>query len=140
MPEGPAPIPADDPARDRGLPLPSAASVFSPWADLTLSGTTATTKADLDVAVTATGLRTAGPSASAQRTPRHRRSAPSSPIWPASRRCWSGSTEEIRRSTGWIEVADLRLVLGISVSLGPVNAPGSPSSRRVPVPSDRRSR
>jgi epsilon-lactone hydrolase len=44
--------------RDRGLPLPSAAAVFSPWADLTLSGATATTKADVDVAVTAAGLRT----------------------------------------------------------------------------------
>jgi monoterpene epsilon-lactone hydrolase len=46
--------------RDRGLPLPSAAAVFSPWADLTLSGATATTKADVDVAVTAAGLRTRG--------------------------------------------------------------------------------
>lgn len=46
--------------RDRGLPLPSAAAVFSPWADLTLSGTTVTTKADVDVAVTAAGLRVRG--------------------------------------------------------------------------------
>jgi epsilon-lactone hydrolase len=43
--------------RDRGLPLPSAAAVFSPWADLTLSGASITTKADVDVAVTAEGLR-----------------------------------------------------------------------------------
>jgi acetyl esterase/lipase len=77
MPEGPAPIPADDPARDRGLPLPSAASVFSPWADLTLSGTTATTKADLDVAVTATTCGPAGPSTSAQRTSSRRVPVPS---------------------------------------------------------------
>jgi len=46
--------------RERGIPLPSAAAVFSPWADLTLSGTTVTTKADVDVAVTAAGLRTRG--------------------------------------------------------------------------------
>jgi acetyl esterase/lipase len=46
--------------RDRGLPRPAAAAVFSPWADLTLSGATATTKADVDVAVTAAGLRTRG--------------------------------------------------------------------------------
>lgn len=46
--------------RDRSLPMPAAAAVFSPWADLTLSGATATTKADVDVAVTAAGLRTRG--------------------------------------------------------------------------------
>lgn len=46
--------------RDRGLPLPSSAAVFSPWADLTLSGATVTTRADLDVAVTAAGLRVRG--------------------------------------------------------------------------------
>jgi acetyl esterase/lipase len=46
--------------RERGIPLPSAAAVFSPWADLTLSGTTVTAKADVDVAVTAAGLRTRG--------------------------------------------------------------------------------
>jgi epsilon-lactone hydrolase len=46
--------------RDRGLPLPSAAAVFSPWADLTLSGATITTKADVDVALTPEGLRRRG--------------------------------------------------------------------------------
>ena len=46
--------------RDRGLPLPSSAAVFSPWADLTLSGATITTKADVDVALTAEGLRVRG--------------------------------------------------------------------------------
>lgn len=46
--------------RDRGLPLPCAAAVFSPWADLTLSGATVTTKADVDVAVTPDGLRVRG--------------------------------------------------------------------------------
>jgi monoterpene epsilon-lactone hydrolase len=46
--------------RDRDLPLPSSAAVFSPWADLTLSGATITTKADVDVALTAEGLRVRG--------------------------------------------------------------------------------
>ncbi len=46
--------------RDRGLPLPSSAAVFSPWADLTLGGATITTKADVDVALTAGGLRVRG--------------------------------------------------------------------------------
>jgi monoterpene epsilon-lactone hydrolase len=46
--------------RDRGVPLPCAAAVFSPWADLTLSGATVTTKSDVDVAVTAGGLRVRG--------------------------------------------------------------------------------
>ena len=46
--------------RERGVPLPWAAAVFSPWADLTLSGATAATKADVDVAVTAAGLRVRG--------------------------------------------------------------------------------
>jgi acetyl esterase/lipase len=35
-------------ARDRGLPLPAAAFVMSPYADLTLSGTTMETKSELD--------------------------------------------------------------------------------------------
>ena len=73
--------------RDRGLPLPSSAAVFSPWADLTLSGATITTKADVDVAVTAAGCGPAAPSTSARPTPRHRRSAPCSPTSPACRRC-----------------------------------------------------
>ncbi len=35
-------------ARDRGLPLPAAAFVMSPYADLTLAGTTMETKAEVD--------------------------------------------------------------------------------------------
>jgi monoterpene epsilon-lactone hydrolase len=35
-------------ARDHGLPLPAAAFVMSPYADLTLAGTTMRTKHDLD--------------------------------------------------------------------------------------------
>jgi acetyl esterase/lipase len=45
-------------ARDAGLPRPSSAAVFSPWADLTVSGASATSKADLDPALTPAGLRT----------------------------------------------------------------------------------
>ncbi|WP_328450243.1 alpha/beta hydrolase [Amycolatopsis sp. NBC_00438] len=40
-----------------GLPQPSSATVFSPWADLTVSGGSATAKADVDPALTAAGLR-----------------------------------------------------------------------------------
>ncbi len=40
-----------------GLPQPSCAVMFSPWADLTLSGMSMTGKADLDPALTPAGLR-----------------------------------------------------------------------------------
>jgi monoterpene epsilon-lactone hydrolase len=40
-----------------GLPQPSCAVVFSPWADLTLSGDSVTGKAAVDPALTADGLR-----------------------------------------------------------------------------------
>jgi acetyl esterase/lipase len=43
---------------DAGLPQPSSATVFSPWADLTVSGASATTKAGLDPALTSKALRT----------------------------------------------------------------------------------
>ncbi len=43
--------------KDTSLPQPSSASVFSPWADLTVSGASATTKADLDPALTPEALR-----------------------------------------------------------------------------------
>jgi acetyl esterase/lipase len=43
---------------DAGLPQPSSATVFSPWADLSVSGASATTKAGLDPALTAEALRT----------------------------------------------------------------------------------
>lgn len=44
-------------ARDAGLPQPSSAAVFSPWADLTVSGDSIFTKADVDPALTPQGLR-----------------------------------------------------------------------------------
>ena len=44
--------------KDAGLPQPASAVVFSPWADLTVSGGSATGKADVDPALTADGLRT----------------------------------------------------------------------------------
>ncbi|MFJ8022108.1 alpha/beta hydrolase [Streptomyces sp. NPDC096311] len=43
--------------KDAGLPQPSSAVVFSPWADLTLSGDSLTGKADVDPALTAKGLQ-----------------------------------------------------------------------------------
>ncbi|WP_020419189.1 alpha/beta hydrolase [Amycolatopsis sp. ATCC 39116] len=45
-------------ARDEGLPLPAAAAVFSPWADLTLSAGSLISKADADPALTARSLST----------------------------------------------------------------------------------
>jgi len=44
--------------KDAGLPQPSSATVFSPWADLTVSGASAIGKAALDPALTAEALRT----------------------------------------------------------------------------------
>ncbi|MBW8822072.1 MAG: alpha/beta hydrolase [Streptomyces sp.] len=43
--------------KDTSLPQPSSAAVFSPWVDLTVSGASATTKADLDPALTPEALR-----------------------------------------------------------------------------------
>ncbi|MFF2520268.1 alpha/beta hydrolase fold domain-containing protein [Streptomyces sp. NPDC058086] len=43
--------------KEAGLPQPSSAVVFSPWADLTLSGDSLTGKADVDPALTAKGLQ-----------------------------------------------------------------------------------
>jgi epsilon-lactone hydrolase len=40
-------------ARDVGLPLPAAAVLFSPWTDLTLSGASHTSKADVELILTA---------------------------------------------------------------------------------------
>ena len=44
--------------KNTGLPQPSAAVVFSPWVDLTVSGASATGKAALDPALTPEALRT----------------------------------------------------------------------------------
>lgn len=43
--------------KEAGLPQPSSAVVFSPWADLTLSGDSLTGKADVDPSLTAKGLQ-----------------------------------------------------------------------------------
>jgi monoterpene epsilon-lactone hydrolase len=43
--------------RDAGDALPAAAAVMSPWADLGLTGASVTTKAGVDPALTADGLR-----------------------------------------------------------------------------------
>ncbi|WP_406173360.1 alpha/beta hydrolase [Streptomyces canus] len=45
-------------AKDAGLPQPSSAAVFSPWADLSVSGDSAVGKAAVDPALTPEGLRT----------------------------------------------------------------------------------
>jgi epsilon-lactone hydrolase len=44
--------------KDTDLPQPASAAVFSPWVDLTVSGASATGKADLDPALTPEALRT----------------------------------------------------------------------------------
>ncbi|MGW7240769.1 alpha/beta hydrolase [Streptomyces sp. NPDC054804] len=44
--------------KEAGLPQPSSAAVFSPWADLTVSGASASGKAALDPALTPQALRT----------------------------------------------------------------------------------
>ena len=44
--------------KDAGLPQPSSAAVFSPWADLSVSGGSAVNKAAVDVSLTPEGLRT----------------------------------------------------------------------------------
>ncbi|MEV6501732.1 alpha/beta hydrolase [Streptomyces prunicolor] len=44
-------------AKDAGLPQPASATVFSPWADLTVSGDSATSKAAVDASLTPEGLR-----------------------------------------------------------------------------------
>jgi acetyl esterase/lipase len=44
--------------KDTGLPQPCSAAVFSPWADLTVSGASAIGKAELDPALTPAALRT----------------------------------------------------------------------------------
>ena len=44
-------------ARDHGLPLPAAAFVMSPYADLTLAGTTMDTKAEVDVLMSRENLQ-----------------------------------------------------------------------------------
>ncbi len=43
--------------RDAGLPMPFAGLVMSPWVDLAVTGESATTKADVDPALSVSGLR-----------------------------------------------------------------------------------
>ncbi|MEV5532880.1 alpha/beta hydrolase [Streptomyces prunicolor] len=45
-------------AKDAGLPQPASATVFSPWADLSVSGDSATSKTAVDASLTPEGLRT----------------------------------------------------------------------------------
>lgn len=65
--------------KDAGLPQPASAAVFSPWADLTLSGASLTGKAEADPALTPGGLRTRARDYLAGPTPPRRRPAPH---WP----------------------------------------------------------
>ncbi|WP_405995878.1 alpha/beta hydrolase [Streptomyces sp. NBC_00986] len=44
--------------KDAGLPQPASAAVFSPWADLSVSGDSAVSKAAVDASLTPEGLRT----------------------------------------------------------------------------------
>jgi acetyl esterase/lipase len=48
-------------SRDAGLPMPSCVFLLSPYADLTLSGETLTTKESLDPILTPEGLRVRAP-------------------------------------------------------------------------------
>jgi acetyl esterase/lipase len=71
-------------ARDRGLPLPAAAYVMSPYADLTLAGTTMETRREADPLLSPQALpATTRPG----RTHLWPSSAPSLPSCPASRPC-----------------------------------------------------
>jgi epsilon-lactone hydrolase len=56
-------------ARDHGLPLPAAAFVMSPYADLTLAGTTLKTKRDVDPVLSPEALRSRVPDYTAGQDP-----------------------------------------------------------------------
>jgi acetyl esterase/lipase len=56
-------------ARDHGLPLPAAAFVMSPYADLTLSGTTMETKSDVDPLLSREALQSRIPDYTAGQDP-----------------------------------------------------------------------
>ncbi len=56
-------------ARDRGLPLPAAAFVMSPYADLTLAGTTMETKSEVDPLMSRAGLQARIPDSTAGQDP-----------------------------------------------------------------------
>ena len=73
-------------ARDHGLPLPAAAYVMSPYADLTLAGATMETKRDADPLISREALQSRVPDYTAGTRPRPRPHQPRySPTCPACR-------------------------------------------------------
>ena len=72
-------------ARDHGLPLPAAALVMSPYADLTLAGTTMQTKREVDVLMSRKPSSPESPTIRRDKTPPLASSARYSPICPACR-------------------------------------------------------
>ena len=73
-------------ARDHGLPLPAAAFVMSPYADLTLAGTTMQTKREVDVLMSREAPPIPSrPTIRRDKTPLLASSARYSPICPACR-------------------------------------------------------
>ena len=73
--------------KQAGLPLPAAAVLMSPWADLTLSGTSLSSKAALDPALTPEGLSRRAADYAPGEDRAARLSVPSSQTSAASRRC-----------------------------------------------------
>jgi epsilon-lactone hydrolase len=69
-----------------GLPQPTRAVLMSPWVDLTVSGTSISTKAALDPALTGDGLRRRAADYAPAATGQTSSSARSSPIWADFRR------------------------------------------------------
>ena len=72
-------------ARDRGLPLPAAAFVMSPYADLTLAGTTLETRSELDPLLSREALQARVTDYRRDKTPLLASSARYSPTCPACR-------------------------------------------------------
>ena len=72
-------------ARDHGLPLPAAAFVMSPYADLTLAGTTMETKREVDPLLSRENLQPRVADYTSGKTPLSASSAPYSPTCPACR-------------------------------------------------------
>ena len=72
-------------ARDHGLPLPAAAFVMSPYADLTLAGATMETKREVDVLMSREASSPESPTIRRDKTPLSASSARYSPTCPACR-------------------------------------------------------
>jgi monoterpene epsilon-lactone hydrolase len=72
-------------ACDHGLPLPAAAFVMSPYADLTLAGTTMETKRKADPLLSRDSSNPGSPTTPRDKTPPLASSAPYSPTYPACR-------------------------------------------------------